>query len=184
MRYFLLILVGIANISFAKADTTYVNAPSLSPMLIEYIRIAYDFGLSKDITDAKNQHPDIYIDINKWISTDEGHKLSQTDYEWDKKTKSFFNMFPKHIQSAQIASKMLKQAVILNIKLYFYLNNATIQLIDGNFNGIIFFDNTINDSNRWHKTIDDPKFRHLYENCKDDDGISWYYKVQKQIHKK
>lgn len=179
MKKVFLLLAFFVISSFAKADTTYINYPELAPMLIKYINISYDYG-TIDI----DQSSEFSSDIDKWMTTKEGNKLAQTDVDWQRKYDSFFKMFPNQRSNKDKVCKALKDAVILNIKLFVYTIDASIELVDGKFNGIIFFDNSINDQNRWHKTIKDPVFNNMYENLKDDDGISWYYKINKKISKR
>jgi hypothetical protein len=180
MMMAILSLIAFATV---MADTTYIHAPQLAPMVSSYKHLKYKFVMSQEVQAAIDEHPDVRADVERWMGTDRGHMLSLLDDDWDAKYQSFISMFPKHKRYPQQTKAILNYEVQIDILLWLYFIDASIQLVDGKFNGIVFFDETINDPRRWYKTLRDPILKQTYEQEKDDDGVSWFTKINLAINK-
>lgn len=181
--YIMMAILWLLALAPVIADTTYIHAPQLATMVGSYKHLKYKFVRSQEVQAAIDEHPDVRADVERWMGTPKGHMLSLLDDDWDAKYQSFISMFPKHKRYPQQTKAILNYEVQFDILLWLYFIDASIQLVDGKFNGIVFYDETINDPRRWYKTLRDPILKQTYEQEKDDDGVSWYTKINLAINK-
>lgn len=163
-------LVLTVSVSHA-ADTTFIPASEVTHMLTFYINEAYQLDKTPRERELMQTHPEISRLVDLWMQTDEGHILSNTDANWDDKMKSFLRKYP-HLSSKQnIIAPIMRWHVLLNIQLFYYANDATIVLVDGKFDGILF---DAESKTPWYRDLRDPVFQRMYEYGRDGSGGLWY----------
>ena len=172
----IIIVIGVSG--SRAADTLYIPDTTIRPMITAYISKFYTYHAPTGYFEARKPHPNIHAAIRKWMSTDEGNQHALHDGNWDSKLASFYAMFPTLRSSHEVVELLLRRAVQLNFKLYYYAHTASIVTINGAFHGIIF------DADKpyaWYRTVEDPVFKHIYEYGTDDEGRPWFALINNRI---
>lgn len=172
----LMVMAGIA--SSRAADTLYISDTAIMPMINAYIRAIHPYDAPPGYLDAKKRHPDVLAAVRTWMATDEGNQHALHDDAWEAKFASFYAMFPDLRVKYDVVDLLLRRAIMLNVKLFYYATTATIVLVDGTFHGVIFDEGQ---PYAWYRTVDDPAFRKVYETGTDIDGRPWYALINNRI---
>lgn len=143
-------------------------------MLTFYINEAYQLDKTPRERELMQKHPEISRLVGLWMQTKEGHILSNTDTDWDRKMQSFLAKYPQLSSQQDIIAPIMRWYVLFNIQLFYYANDATIVLVDGRFDGILF---DADSKTPWYRSLRDPIFKRLYQSGIDGSGGLWRHRV-------